>query len=114
MIEPDISIFNRDEYTIGPEGELTDRKGFTFWGSSILIEIKLCRGCRKFNVADALYDITKLDLIRQLHYRADQPYNYFPVFAFFSRSPLADEDREAIAAHARINNVQFLWSCANP
>lgn len=112
-LEPDIAIFNSDEYTIEPDGALTKRKGYTFWGSSILIEIKLLRGCRKIALLDSILDIDKLSLIRELHYSAEgQLEEYHPVFVLFSRPTLTHSDRRVLEEHAKSKNVSILLADA--
>jgi len=114
LIEPDVAIFNRDEYTIGTDGALTNRKGFTFWGACILVEIKLVRGCRKLALLDALFDINKLHLIRELHYSNEgENYEYHPIFVLFSRPTLSDDDRRVVTAYASSKGVHILLADAS-
>ena len=114
LIEPDIAIFNHDEYTIGTDGALTNRKGFTFWGACILVEIKLDRGCRTLNLSDAFYDIDKLQLIRELHYsNEEENHEYHPVFVLFSRTALSDEDRRLLTEHAFSKRIKIILEEAN-
>jgi hypothetical protein len=114
LIEPDIAMFNLDEYTIGSDGSLTGRKGFTFWGASILVEIKLVRGCRSISLLDALFDIDKLSLIRELHYcDQDESYEYYPIFVLFSRPTLPADARRKLEKHAANKRVEILLADAH-
>ena len=64
----DLVVFRNDEYTLDEDAGLTKRKGFTASGSSIVIEIKFGRGCRRIGMTELLEDIDKLSEIRDLHY----------------------------------------------
>lgn len=109
LLEPDIAIFNQDEYTIGSNGSLTNRKGYTFWGAAILIEIKLIRECRRLPLYKALADIEKLAQIRELHYSIDtENHEYYPLFVLFSKSPLSEQERMTLKERAQKRAVTLL------
>ena len=114
QIEPDIAIFNSDEYTIEADGALTKRKGYTLWGSAILVELKLVRGCRKVALLDAMFDIDKLNLIRDLHYsNPEDTCEYYPLFVLFSRPTLAEADRQRLEEYAISKEVSILLADVN-
>ena len=63
---PDVIILDTDEYDTHESCDLYDRKGFTAWGSAIMLELKLLRTSNNINNQKKLWekDIDKLDLIR--------------------------------------------------
>lgn len=108
VVEPDIAIFHKEEYTVGSDGEVTPRPGYSYWGSSIIVQTKLCRTCRRSDVMAALHDIDKMQLIREIHYPDGGEFLYYPVYVYFSGPEIAPEDRQSIEEHAESKGVRLL------
>ena len=112
-IEPDIVVFNKGEYSIDPSGELAPRKGFTFWGSSIAIELKLFRGNRTGDVTLCLRDIRKLAELRSIHYSCEQRFRFWPLFCVYSRGQIPENLRSAIEFEGAEQEVKVLMVAEN-
>lgn len=77
--KPDIAIIPDSHYTVSPNGELTYRKGYTHWGSSIALELKLLRTNHRTSgiLKGVIGDIKKLSRIRDTHYGEVDPTHTF-------------------------------------
>jgi len=106
---PDIVLLDKTHYSLDATSELYPRKGFTHWGSAIVLELKLMRGHTKGSVIkDTLTDIKKLAELRTLHYDNDPNHSYFPAVVLLSKRPLSAVDRHRLQTCADENFVA-LW-----
>lgn len=106
---PDIVLVPRDHYSVSRDGELHYRKGYTFWGSSIALELKILRSFRRGSfVASVATDIQKLSRIRQLHYDGDRNHRFFGATVILCRHNLSNEDEQSLFTNGRQNDIQ-VW-----
>jgi hypothetical protein len=107
---PDITILDRREYSIDPQSELFSRKGFTVWGSAIMLEIKLHRPIYSTAALMSNWkaDIDKLSGIRRAHFGGDLGERFFPLFVIFSRQSLSSQEADDIDGYASNNDVAIV------
>lgn len=81
-IVPDIVIFDKKEYDVDSSDELCKRKGYSFWGSSIVLELKLFRTHHSevTQLKKWKEDIDKLMNLKTNLYPQDQLAKFFPAF----------------------------------
>lgn len=108
---PDIVLLPSDAYGVDAGGNLHDRKGYTIWGSSIAIELKLLRDHRSDGFVHSVKkDIAKLKFIRDQHYAMTNVYSFFAASVILCRQTLADihvARLHEIAAKAEIDLLIF-------
>jgi hypothetical protein len=115
QIKPDVIIIAKEDYSVDPKlnDSLYRRKGYSAWGSSIPIELKILRTYntpgneyRKWQ-----YDIDKLNRIKSLHYgNPTDSEKCFPLFVLFCRVELSDDLRNKLQRYARCKNVSLIIS----
>lgn len=93
-LRPDLIIIAKTEYSVAPESSdgLYKRKGYSAWGSSIPIELKILRICsnEKNEYGKWQEDIDKLHQTKSYHYSnlPEDRYKCFPLFVLFCRKEL--------------------------
>jgi len=106
---PDIVLLDPDSYSVDENGALHDRKGYSVWGSSIAIELKLLRSNRSNGFVDGvLDDIAKLKRIRAQHYTNDTIHRYFAASVVLCRQDLSREGVEQLREAAADSEIS-LW-----
>jgi hypothetical protein len=89
---PDIVIIPLNAYDIDSNGNLYNQKGYTVWGDSIALELKLIRSHRKDGIASAVRkDLDKLKSIRERHYTKSRVHSFFAASVILCRRRLPDE-----------------------
>lgn len=110
---PDIVLLAPNAYSVDEDGALHERKGYTVWGSSIAIELKLLRAHRKDDfIKSVTEDIKKLKGIRDQHYQNYLEYQFFAASVVFCRQPLSSVDEEILRMSAeRLDIPLWLFNC---
>jgi hypothetical protein len=113
-MRPDVVLLDKKEYSANSSGELHRRKGYTLWGSSIMIEIKLLRA--NMQASSALESWKQdLDKLRDLY---DSLYSYgqaqfFPLFLLHCKKQMAEYDSYCLKQYASGKGVSVIISCPN-
>jgi hypothetical protein len=90
---PDIVLLPSSSYSVNPDGGLHDRKGYTIWGSSIALELKLLRSHRRDGfILSVKEDLAKLKCIRERHYNFEQVHKFFAASVILCRQHLSASD----------------------
>ena len=106
---PDIVLLPSSAYSVDPDGEMHNRKGYTVLGSSIAIELKLLRSHRRDGFVHSVEeDLSKLKCIRELHYTLDHAHRFFAVSVVLCRQPLFGNE-EALLRKAAEEAAVELW-----
>jgi hypothetical protein len=110
---PDIVILDKEEYSLCPSGSLFKRKGFTAWGSAIMLELKLLRPMYSISHQAEHWkeDIDKLDLLKRTHYPPGSPEKFFSLFVLLCRQNLPQDDAVEIQTYAASKGVIIMISC---
>jgi hypothetical protein len=115
-IKPDLVIIAKQEYSVSPDSSdsLCWRKGYSAWGSSIPIELKILRTCYnpKNEYRKWQKDINKLHLIKSIHY-SDPPenaYKCFPLFVLFCRQELSEDLSDKLKRYAISKSIDLIIS----
>lgn len=110
---PDIVLLPSSAYSVDPNGELHDRKGYTVSGSSIAIELKLLRSHRRDGFVHSVEeDLAKLKCIRDRHYTFDQAHMFFAASVVLCRQPLFDDEMAQLRKAAAESAIE-LWIFGN-
>jgi hypothetical protein len=115
QIKPDVIIIAKEDYSVVPESNdsLCRRKGYSFWGSSIPIELKILRRYNnsKNEYRKWKYDIDKLNRIKSLHYsNSTNSEKCFPLFVLLCRVELPDDLRNKLQRYAKRMSVGLIIS----
>ncbi|NUN66124.1 hypothetical protein HCU40_15510 [Pseudanabaena biceps] len=108
---PDIIILDKQAYDVDPSGSLYSRKGYTLWGSSIIIlELKLFRTnhSESQKIVEWKKDIDKLMNLRMQHYPRDSPNKFFPTFVLLGKQNISVETVDQIKQYSIDNKVEPL------
>ncbi|OYQ63348.1 hypothetical protein B9G53_17390 [Pseudanabaena sp. SR411] len=108
---PDIIILDKQTYDVNPSGSLYSRKGYTLWGSSIIIlELKLFRTnhSESQKIIEWKKDINKLKDLRMQHYPPDSPNKFFPTFVLLGKQNISVETVDQIKQYSIDNEVEPL------
>ena len=98
---PDIVLLPPSAYSVDADGELHDRKGYTVWGSSIAIQLKLLRSRRQNGFIESVEeDFDKLKQIRESHYNQDAVHNFFGAVTVLCRQRLATDEVNRLRLYA--------------
>jgi hypothetical protein len=111
---PDIVLLPSSAYSVNPDGGLYDRKGYTVWGSSIAIELKLLRSHRSDGFTISVKeDFVKLQRIRDRHYTPDRDHRFYAASVVLCRQHLPEDDVANLREAAAEAGVQ-LWIFNKP
>jgi len=103
---PDLTVIETSALSTEVTSEFYPRKGFTYKGSSILIELKLCRGHEPIALSDLKEDIRKLaDLERHLYSDPQEDTMCDLIFVYLSKSAISEEEQQELEVYARANGV---------
>lgn len=108
---PDIFLIPTEDYSVSPKGALFQRKGYTHWGSAIVLELKLFKTQDKESrfVDKVKEDINKLKRIRETHYGiVDTQSKFFGASVIFCRKKLSKEKEDDIKKEGQSAEVA-IW-----
>ena len=98
---PDLVLLPPNAYSVDTNGELHDRKGYTVWGSSIAVQLKLLRSHRHDGFLESVEDdFNKLKQIRQSHYNQDPDHSFFGAVAVLCRQRLSTDAVNRLGLYA--------------
>ena len=98
---PDIVLLPPSAYSVDTNGELHDRKGYTVWGSSIAIQLKLLRSHRHDGFIESVKEyFDKLKQIRGSHYSQDSDHNFFGAVTVLCRKRLSTDTVSRLRLYA--------------
>ncbi len=108
---PDIILLDKKEYSSNSSGALYKRKGFTVWGSAIMIEIKLCRGisCSSRKLRSWKEDIKKLSKLGEAHF-SNREESFFPLFVALCKERIPRSLEDGLADYASDKGVSAIIS----
>jgi hypothetical protein len=107
---PDVVILDKQEYSVESTGDLYPRKGYTLWGSSIMLELKLFRTIHSETekLEEWKQDINKLVRLRANLYPPNNPEKFFPAFVLLAKKNISTPKFDEIEQYATDNNVKPL------
>lgn len=108
----DSTILDKHAYAVDSSGSLYPRKGYTLWGSSIIIlELKLFRNNHRESqdlIEKWKEDIDKLMDLRIQHYPQDSRNKFFPTFVLLGKQKISVETVDQIKQYSIDNKVEPL------
>ena len=112
-IEPDIVILDKTEYDVYRLGALYSSKGFTMWGSSIMLELKLFRTIHYENQHIHYWkkDIDKLRNLKDNLYPREKQEQLFSAFVLVGKKIISKDKFKEIEKYAKDGGVEPLIFC---
>ena len=112
-IEPDIVILDKTEYDVYRLGASYSSKGFTMWGSSIMLELKLFRTIHYENQHIHYWkkDIDKLINLEKNLYQPEKQEQLFSAFVLVGKKSISEDKFKEIEKYAKDGGLEPLIFC---